>query len=593
MIGAGHNGLTCAAYLARAGLSVTVLERSGEPGGCIHTVELPDGRGRLEVGAYEVGAMMGSGVINDLELTTRWGLRLLERDVMLASLDDAGPPLVFDRDLDATVAALGEVVGAGDADRYRRFAGWSASVMGLMRIVDAGPPPSLAELDALARSTLGAEGARLMRAVLAPASEILRSQFGDERLRGALAHFVALSGLDPMLPGTGVGALRLASLHGYGGLRPAGGSRRVIEALERCATHHGATVVTGAGVDRIELAGGRAVAARGGQRFPARLGIVSTIDAARVFGDLMDPSDVPASLREELASIHSGLGNVTEVKIDAIVRTELEAVSECGLQRAMLTSGTLAELEEAFAEVRLGRVPATPPVVIALPSAMEPGWAPDGHHVLWVQTPVPWRRADGPWTPAALEDAAQLAWGSVEQLLGPMEPVHRVVTGPLEWVERHGGRAGNPNQVDLTLDQTLDLRPSPSLARYTTPLAGLYLSGAGTHPGGGLTGAPGRNAAHALLADVGTGRARRTARRLAGQAALAHDACGPSARYDVPASRGPPRPDWRGRGGWYIVHGWGRRGRRTTQGRAHHGHVWPVRGPLRCPDDRTGLRSGV
>lgn len=124
IVGGGHNGLVCGSYLARAGLSVTVLEASDTPGGCIDTRELPDGRGRLELGAYEHGGIKGSGVAEDLELESRFGLRFHLRDeVTLAPCDD-GTALAFHASLEKTLAYLEPVVGGADTEAYRRFAAY-------------------------------------------------------------------------------------------------------------------------------------------------------------------------------------------------------------------------------------------------------------------------------------------------------------------------------------------------------------------------------------------------------------------------------------------------------------------------------------
>ncbi|MDQ2621875.1 MAG: FAD-dependent oxidoreductase, partial [Actinomycetota bacterium] len=223
LIGAGHNGLTCAAYLARAGLSVTVLESSDTPGGCLYTQDQSSGN-RLELGAYEHGGIRASGVTADLELETKYGLDFHEREEILFAPCDDGTGLSFWDSLDRTVEGLAETVGRDEAERYRAFSNWSSAAMGVLHQSEAGPPPSIRSLAAVADATLGAEGARLMQALFAPATAITESAFQDDRLRGPLDHWAAHSQQPPQAPGTGAGALFLAASHGAPAIRPAGGS---------------------------------------------------------------------------------------------------------------------------------------------------------------------------------------------------------------------------------------------------------------------------------------------------------------------------------------------------------------------------------
>ncbi len=523
VVGGGHNGLVCACYQARAGLDVLVLEAAATPGGCIHTVDLPGGRGRLEVGAYEHGGLRGSGVAGDLELESRFGLRFHLRDqVTLAPCDD-GTALAFDASLEKTVEHLRTVVGSADADAYRRFAGWAGAAVALLHQTQEGPPPSLRELAALAETALGPQAGRFLQALLGSASNLVRSVIADERLQAPLAHWAAHSQQNPADPGTGAGALLLAGGHGPPAARPAGGSQQTVAALVRCLEAAGGRLQCAMPVTRVEVARGRAVAVHaGGERVAATRAVVSALDARRLLLELVDADAVPPWLAAEARRIHVGRRNVSELKVDAVLAGMPPLPGPAGFERAfMLSANTTGDLERAFASIQLGKLPERPPLMLAFPSALEDGWAPPGRAALWLSTFVPWGLASGPWDRAALERAADHAWRTAEKALGTaLEPVERHLAGPLEWVARHGNPNANPNHVEMSLDQLLSLRPSPSLSAYRTPIDGLFLTGAGTHPGGGVTGIPGRNAAAVVLAILAgpagiTTRARRLRHRLA------------------------------------------------------------------------------
>ena len=515
VVGGGHNGLVCACYLARAGLEVVVLEAAATPGGCIHTVDLPGGRGRLEVGAYEHGGIRASGVAAELELETRFGLRFHLRDqVTLAPCDD-GTALAFDASLERTVEHLAPVVGAADAGAYRRFAGWAAAWADLLGQTEDGPPPSLRELAALAEASLGPQAGPFLQALLGSASNLVRSVVADERLQAPLAHWAAHSQQSPADPGTGAGALLLAGGHGTPAARPAGGSRATVDALVRCLEAAGGSVRCGTAATRVEVAGNRAVAVHaGGERFAATRAVVSAVDARRLLLELADPAAVQPWLAAEARRIHVGRGNVSELKVDAVLAAMPALPGPPGFERAfLLSANTTGDLERAFASIRLGRLPERPPLMLAFPSALEDGWAPPGRAALWLSTFVPWRPAAGHWDPAALERAADHAWRTAEKALGTtLDPVERHLAGPLEWVARTGNPHANPNHVEMSLDQLLSFRPSPSLSGYRTPIGGLFLTGAGTHPGGGVTGRPGRNAAAVVLDTLGGARGNRPRR---------------------------------------------------------------------------------
>lgn len=526
VIGGGHNGLTCASYLAGAGMDVTVLEQGQELGGCIYTVDVEEPSSRLEIGGYEHGGLRASGVSFELELESRWGLEMIERDELIYAPCDDATGLAFHSDLDRTVDLLSGVVGRTEAERYRTFTNWARPGAQLISMVGDRVPPSIRELVALSESTLGAKGARLVQTFLSPASSVLRSNFEDERLRGALGQWAANAQQPPTDPGTGAGTLLLASMHGFKASRPAGGSRSTIRALARCLEGRGGRFGVGMPVERVETRAGRATAViAGGERIEARTAVVSSIDPRRLFGELVPRGDVPAALREEVERIHSGIHNLAELKIDALVDRELPPMAEPGFERAyMVSANTLVDLERAFGRIALGELPERFALMMAVPSELEPGWAPPGSTVLWVQTRVPWAPNGWSWNEETLERVARGAWKDVEKAFGCELPVgHWKLTGPAQWVDRIGATSGNPNHVDMTIDQMLDMRPSPSLSGYRTPVAGLYLTGSGTHPGGGITGISGRNAARQVMKDAGMVK-KLSPRHLREQAALLRDA---------------------------------------------------------------------
>ncbi len=525
VIGGGHNGLACGAYLARAGLGVTVLESSETPGGCIYTEDLEDGS-RLELGAYEHGGIRGSGVAADLELETRYGLDFHERDEILFSPCDDGTGLSFWSSLEQTVEGLAEVVGRDEAERYRRFADWSSAAMGVLGQAEDGPPPSLRSLAALADASLGAEGARLIQALLAPATALTGAAFEDDRLRGPLDHWAAHSQQPPQAPGTGAGALFLAASHGSPAIRPAGGSRGTVDALVRCLEDAGGKLICSAPVTKVEISGGRATAViAAGERYAVNRAVVSAVDARRLFLGMVDQNAISSKLRDEVNRIHVTQHNVSELKVDAVIDQVPRVNGPDGMERTfMLSPNTGTDITRAFSSIALGELPERPPVMIAFPSTLESGWAPEGKGVVWLSTFVPWTPSSGGWNRELLEESADLTWRTAEKALGyELTADDRRLTGPEEWVERHGNPGANPNHVEMSIDQLMGMRPSPNLSGYTTPIDGLYLTGAGTHPGGGITGMPGRNTAGVVLEELGI-RRRSRGQKLRSQAAMLRDA---------------------------------------------------------------------
>jgi beta-carotene ketolase (CrtO type) len=231
-----------------------------------------------------------------------------------------------------------------------------------------------------------------------------------------------------------------------------------VDALVRCLAAAGGTVHCGQPVDRVEVAGGRAVAVHaGGERFAAARAVVSALDARRLFLGLLDERDAPRRLADEVRRIHVGRGNVSELKVDAVLAGRPALPGPAGFERSFLLSAkTIGDVERSFARIRLGELPERPPLMIAFRSALEPGWAPDGRAIVWLSSFVPWRLASGSWEEQATQRAADHVWRVAERALGVR--LDRSSAGSPGLGSRSRPGAGLRERLTLLLDAARAMR---------------------------------------------------------------------------------------------------------------------------------------
>jgi phytoene dehydrogenase-like protein len=474
VIGGGHNGLVAAVYLARAGVDVTLLEASKTPGGCVWTEELPGGA-IAERGAVDHGGV--AAIASDLGLDA-FGLKYVERSRLQTVLFGDGERRVFEVSAEETAAGFG-----ADGTPYLELVEQARS---FFSVLDGfGSPPTMTELAAVLNGLRG--GDTTFRMLLSSAEAVLERTFSDPYLRASLALYAAHGQIPAWAPGSGMLALLLPSMHGEPAVRPVGGSGALVSALVAALEAAGGKIRTEAEVVGLERSGdsGYTVMLEDGDRLTAGR-VISTLDVRRTTDLLSSPPD---AMRKAAGSVTSGRFNVCELTISLTGLTPPEPFSDPTGPLCFVQDG-LEDLRRGFGDVIAGRLPESP-------WAMVTG-AGTG---LWVSSVVPLHRAGGPWTPGLEEQAAERVLASVSKVLGTDLSGDLLVTGPATWARRlHGD--GNPNHLDLSVDQLLGWRP-PGLRAPRTPLPGLYLAGAGTHPGGGLSGVSGRTAATALLADAG------------------------------------------------------------------------------------------
>jgi beta-carotene ketolase (CrtO type) len=504
IIGAGHNGLVCAAYLASAGHHVTVFERAAVPGGCTFTEEIFPGF-RFNTGAIELEGIVHSGVDRELGLENH-GLRWVRTEHLLAA-HVGDRTALFHRDLRATLEGFRSDFGNQEAAEWERFAAFSSALMSavgsLQHVKSPGIEGITGILDRLGE--FGDDPESLIRTVLAPSCIVIDEWLRCPEMRAAATAFSSHPQMPPWAPGSGLLACLLASSHGVQGARPLGGTGELIQALLRALAARGIEVKCESSVREILVRSGRVagVALASGEKIDAD-NVVSTIDLKRV-AEFLPQELLTDPWKKALAGAHSGLFNVGEIKVDAALdRPPVfrgETLGFAGSLKYLMN--TPDAYVAAMRIVTGGRIPSQLPLMVVIPSAEDPSQCPPGKATLWASAFVPAAFTDGNDWPGANEKAAGAVFETLEQFAPGITAsvIGRKITGPSDWEKRLGNRAGNPNHLDMTIDQLFTLRPAPGFSRYRTPVPGLYLSGAGTHPGGGVHGMPGKLAAAALLSD--------------------------------------------------------------------------------------------
>ncbi|MEU4813584.1 NAD(P)/FAD-dependent oxidoreductase [Nocardia fluminea] len=510
VVGSGHNALVAACYLARAGQRVQVLERDEVPGGAVSTVARFPGH-LVDRGSSAHIMIRHTGIIEELELE-RFGLRYLDCDPWgFTPSDGARPPIVFHRDLDETCASIASACGVKDADAYRRFvAVWGERSARVMRSFGGPPTPGR-----LVRSFWGldarAGGSALSREFLQSGDALLDFWFDDERLKASLAWFGAQSGPPMSEPGTAPMAGFAALMHTLPPGRAVGGSGALSAALIARLRADGGELHTGDAVSSLRRSGsGWQVTTESGRTVHADTviagsHILSTLDLLRA-GDF-DP--VVLDDWQRRIRVGPGIGMVVRLATDRLPEYPGASPDESARGLQFLVSDR-RQLHLAYGATLAGSLPPRPVVLAMSFSALDPSIAPAGEHQLslWAQW-HPYELADGSDWAAHAEREADRIIAEVDRYAPGFSSsvLQRFVQTPVDLEREMGLRGGNVMHVEMSFDQMMLWRPLPELSGQRVPGApGLYLTGASTHPGGGVSGSSGRSAARLVLGD---GRRRR------------------------------------------------------------------------------------
>jgi beta-carotene ketolase (CrtO type) len=515
VIGAGHNGLTAAAFLARAGRRVLVVEALERLGGfCTTDAYIPDAENfRFSPHAMDHVLMaVEPSVATELELV-RFGLDYFEIDPFGGWIDRDGQSIVLWRDLDRTVAALAKISPA-DAAAYKTLieqgrALWSVALPYLM---DHPTRPSRRTLWTIARAAWRARGGLLPvgRLAVQPAQAMISERFAHPAIASLLLNLAASGGIPVDAAGSGILATVLALEHDYGVLRPRGGSGKLISALADCVRHHGGEIVVNTPAERILIRDGAAVGvALNGHTLPAKA-VLAAIDPVTLATRLVGLDNLPESTRREISGVGQYRANLAMGAIGA--RLSARPALSGSDAPPMLLGATLylgpsaTGIGDAVRQARGGDIPRDLPVWLILPSVSDPSLAPPGpEQTAYLYLPIlPHQLSGSDWT-RRRDDLRAAALATVDRHLPGFTDlvVSTFVHTPDDLVRWSHGTTGGPYHVDLSLDQLGPWRPWPSFAGYRTPVRGLYHAGAGAHPLGTLNGWSGRSAARLLLADSG------------------------------------------------------------------------------------------
>jgi phytoene dehydrogenase-like protein len=513
VIGAGHNGLTAACYMARAGLSVLVVEASARVGGCTSTgsliSEAPDHK--INPCAVDFIWLRGSNIVLDLGLE-QFGYQEVEVAPMLAHVSEDGASIALWKDAMRTVEEVRRL-SEHDARAYLEFAQTSDAVLDIILPIFLAHPtrPGFAALSAAARGARKAGRgplAALAHLANASASDVIEDRFRHPTVRNLLAGMAAIAG-PVTAKGSALNLLWIGMAHRFGIGRPIGGSQALPDALARCCESYGGQIRTGAVVQEMLTRNGRVTGVRltTGEEVRGHA-VLASCDPRTTLTELVPRGLLSERLLARAARIPTRCGGGAHMKVDLALsgRLDFGRFAEwrgdgVDLRQPSVFWGSLEELRTAFDHANRGQLPPRLPFWAVIPTATDPSQAPEGQDTLYVWLGWMPHKPAGGWDVirSSVGDAVVGSVATLHESVNQLE-IGRWVESPVDMARRVRLPDGSPWHVDFARLHLGPLRPSPGLPRgYRTPADGLYLTGAGTHPAPGVSGIQGKLAAETVV----------------------------------------------------------------------------------------------
>jgi phytoene dehydrogenase-like protein len=520
IIGGGHNGLVTAGYLARAGLKVIVLERREVIGGACVTEEVWPGY-KVSSLAY-LCSLMQPRIIKELELS-RFGYHIYPKDPSFFTAFPDGRHIFFFQDQSKTLQEIAKF-SKRDASYFPQYEHELEQLAVWVESLLLETPPNiinrrlddLMKLGSLGLRTLrlGDKGIkRLIKIQTQSVRDFLEERFESEHIKTTLATdgVIGANG-GPSTPGTAYVLLHhvMGSAAGPRGLWGfvRGGMGGISQALAGAASARGAVIRTNAEVRKIVVRDGRAVgvALADGEEVRARI-VISNADPKRTFLGLIDPSDLDEEFRSEVEKIRcQGVSVKINLALDGLPSFTAFPTDGLGLphKTTMHVCPSMDYIDRAWDDAAQGRPSSSPMLECTIPTAYDDSIAPPGKHIMCIFAQyAPYNLKDAQWDDELKDRFADRCIDALAEYAPNIKEIilHRQIISPLDLEREYGLTGGNIFHGEMSLDQLFFMRPIGGWAKYRTPIRNLYLCGSGTHPGGGVMGAPGYNAAREIIKD--------------------------------------------------------------------------------------------
>ncbi|TVQ65967.1 MAG: NAD(P)/FAD-dependent oxidoreductase [Balneolaceae bacterium] len=514
--GSGHNGLITACYLAKAGYKVGVLEKRDTIGGAVctetmfQTEQNPHGF-RMDVGSSVHIMIHQTGIIEELELT-KYGLSYIDMDPFMSyPLPDRKGVIHFHKDLEQTLESIAKV-SPSDVKNYREFIGfWERINKGVLKAFMV-PPTGKNIFMEMAKGqirdgSMFKKGEQLdgLQKILGSYGSVVDKAFDSPYLKSALIWFAAQSGPLPDQSATGDFVGWQSMLHHSGAKHPRGGSGMLTQAMKNYIEAHGGEVIPESPVKRIHIEDGvaKGLVTEGDTYYGADL-VVSNIHVQTTMLKLVGMEHLSGEMIRKVENIQvgNGFGMVIRCAVEELPEYSA-APSDPLIHNGMqLLAPSVGYMNRAISDYIKGNPPEEPAVLAMTFSKIDPDVARDGKHTLfaWAQW-HPYELSNGEKWDDIREREAEKIYSVVEKYAPNMKGklIDWYIQSPLDIERKHGLLRGNVMHVEMNFDQMFMFRPLPELSRYETPVQNLYLSSASCHPGGGVFGAAGYNAAQVIL----------------------------------------------------------------------------------------------